>query len=81
MSHSRSNKKCKNVVLIITSDKGVTTNEVAECLGIDTKEKAVRVLITDLKGKNLEKAVRQYMRNNGITVSRGDEVIFMENRT
>lgn len=65
-------------MLIITSDKNVTTNCAAEYFGINTSEKAIRVLVTGLTGKKLENAIKKYMRSNEIRISIGDEVLFME---
>lgn len=75
------NSKCrlsKKVVLVITSKKGITTNQASEILGINTNEKSVKVLVSELTGKQLERAVRMYMRNNEISIGRGDEVVYFD---
>jgi len=68
----------KRILLVITADPGVKARDVVDRLNIDQDKVTVLLLYTLLKGRELEKAVKLYMRDNLIRLSSKDEVIYWD---
>lgn len=70
----------KRIMLGITANPNITMKEVVESLQADPDSTVVRILRTTLKGKCLKSAVQSYIRDNGISIKNGDEVIFLDEK-
>ena len=68
----------KRILLVITANPGVKARDVVDRLNIDQDKVTVLLLYTLLKGRELEKAVKLYMRDNLIRLSSKDEVIYWD---
>ncbi len=85
MSNQTASKECythcrirKRILLVITVDACLKTRDVVDRLNVEQNSVTVHLLCTFLKGRDLEKAVKQYMRDNLIRLSLKDEVIYWE---
>lgn len=68
----------KRILLVITSDQSVNVGDVITYLSIDEGSTKVLLLYTSLRGRELEKGVKCYMRDNMIRISLKDEVIYWD---
>ena len=68
----------KRILLVITADSSVMARDVIARLNVDQGSATVLLLCTSLRGRELEKAVKRYMRDNMIRLSLKDEVIYWD---
>ena len=72
------NRERRNVVLAVTSDKSTRKTDVYERLKLSRERANVVLIQTDLTGRNLKNSIRKYMRDNGISSSKGDQLVFLD---
>ena len=74
------NRDRKIVVLVITSDKNTRKSDLYVLLQLSREKYNVVLLQTELTGINLKSAIKRYIRDNEIHLSRGDRVVFLDDR-
>ncbi len=70
----------RKVILVVTDDRNLAVGDVYRDLDLSHEEITVQIIRSTLTGKPLDLAVKRYMQEHQVFISRGDRIIYYQKR-